>query len=444
MTAAPGKYGIEGAFVRSWFHPGYWKTLAFLSATKHPEVESDGSHLRFKRYPFEPASVYPAGSVQPDDITEVNLGFPSQLRLRSGEILFVTSAGKEALVTFINENDVKVGHRRSVWSALLDPFLDTWEEQEHIDRQFEWFASLGLDRRTVDQWRREVCIPMVAYNFGSYLWEWGVLDLYDVLQAQRAHLGRKAFADFYSRAVRLAQLDPAAKASSFSGDGIKGTLFSVLLDWYPREKGKGLKHFAKQWSKRSQKVEELRQQMAAELTSAYSESHRRYHTVAHIEKCLDELGSVWSYAVNLHEVRWALLFHDAIYDPHRNDNEVRSADWACRVMDELRRPEEEKARIRGMILATAHSAEPKTADEALLLDIDLSILGGDDAAFDDYDRGIRAEYAWVPEQDYRRERSKILKSFLDRHRIYHTAPLRERYGQQARRNLERALKRLQE
>ena len=47
-------------------------------------------------------------------------------------------------------------------------------------------------------------------------------------------------------------------------------------------------------------------------------------------------------------------------------------------MQELQRPDDEIARVRNMILATAHAAKAETPDEALLLDIDLSILGGDE------------------------------------------------------------------
>jgi predicted metal-dependent HD superfamily phosphohydrolase len=444
MTAKPGKYGIEGAFARSWFQPGYWKTLARLSAVRHPEVRREGSGLHFNRYPFQPASVYPAGTVTPEQIAEVDLGWPSEIRLKNGDILFVPAEGKAALLSFVNEGGVRIGRRRSVWTSLLDPFLDTWEEQATIDRQFDWFASLGLDRDTVNQWRREVCAPMVAYNFGTKLWEWTLLGLYDVLLAQRAHLSRKDFADFYPRALRLAALDPVANAPRVSSGNLDGALFAVLLDWYPHEKSKGAKHFQKEWHERSCRIDELMQRLAAELSSAYSQSHRSYHTLRHIEMCLHELSGAWDYAVDLNEVRWALLFHDAVYDPHRQDNEARSADWACNVMDQLKRPEDEKVRIRRMILATAHSVEPQTPDEALLLDIDLSILGADEAAFDQYDRAIRAEYSWVPVPDYRQGRAKVLQSFLSRPRIYHTAIFRERYGEQARRNIERALKRLEE
>jgi predicted metal-dependent HD superfamily phosphohydrolase len=152
------------------------------------------------------------------------------------------------------------------------------------------------------------------------------------------------------------------------------------------------------------------------------------------------LAGVWNYAVHLNEVRWALLFHDAIYDPQRQDNEARSADWACRVMEELNRSEEEKARVRAMILATAPPNEPRTPDELLLVDIDLAILGSDEATFDRYDRAIREEYAWVPEELYRETRAEVLGSFLKRDRVYRTAPFRERYEEAARRNVQRILR----
>jgi predicted metal-dependent HD superfamily phosphohydrolase len=151
------------------------------------------------------------------------------------------------------------------------------------------------------------------------------------------------------------------------------------------------------------------------------------------------LNSAWDYAVHPDELRWALLFHDAIYDTRRHDNEERSAAWACQVMTGLGRPEDEKARVRGLILATAHAREPATSDEALLLDIDLSILGADAALFDAYDASIRAEYEWVPDDQYRQARAQVLSSFLGRERLYHTAAYRARFEATARRNLQRAM-----
>jgi predicted metal-dependent HD superfamily phosphohydrolase len=76
-----------------------------------------------------------------------------------------------------------------------------------------------------------------------------------------------------------------------------------------------------------------------------------------------------------------------------------------------------------------------------VLDIDLAILAADPAEFDEYERAIRAEYAWVPDENYRAARAKILQSFLDRERIYRTAPFAGREAR-ARANIERALSRL--
>src|SRR4029453_6529935 len=142
-----------------------------------------------------------------------------------------------------------------------------------------------MERETVDKWRQEVATAMVAYNFGTRLWEWVSLDLYDVLLAQRAHLGRKEFAGFYSRAIGVAALDPAASHwKPSAGNNIADALFAVLLDWYPRQEDGSLKDFSKRWSARTEQIQGLKQNLAAQLTSAYSEPHRRYHTVTHVNK----------------------------------------------------------------------------------------------------------------------------------------------------------------
>jgi predicted metal-dependent HD superfamily phosphohydrolase len=111
-------------------------------------------------------------------------------------------------------------------------------------------------------------------------------------------------------------------------------------------------------------------------------------------------------------------------------------------MTEFGRPEDEQLRVCELIMATAHSAEPHTADEALMCDIDLSILAAEEAAFDAYDRAIRTEYEFVPEPRYREARAEILRSFLRRERLFHTALCLEHREARARANLERALARL--
>jgi predicted metal-dependent HD superfamily phosphohydrolase len=70
------------------------------------------------------------------------------------------------------------------------------------------------------------------------------------------------------------------------------------------------------------------------------------------------------------------------------------------------------------------------------------ILGREAGDFWWYEGDIRKEYAWVPEDLFRRERVTILRDFLDRPHIYYHSEYRERFEAQARANLEQAIARL--
>ena len=242
------------------------------------------STLRFVQYAFEPATIFPNGAIEAKQIAEVNLDL-MQLRLSSGEVLFVTHPNKAALLTFVNSNDLQVERRISVWGALLDPFLDTWEDQATIDRQFAWFARLGLDREAVDRWRREVALAMYAYNFGTMLWEWGSLRFSDVLIAQQARLRRAAFKDFYWRAMQVAALDPL-QTHSFEGHAntADSALHDVLLEWYPKDLTGSSKDFTEKWNARTEKLDRAAQEAPGRvdgrvLGTASSLSHTPAHRV---------------------------------------------------------------------------------------------------------------------------------------------------------------------
>jgi predicted metal-dependent HD superfamily phosphohydrolase len=180
------------------------------------------------------------------------------------------------------------------------------------------------------------------------------------------------------------------------------------------------------------------------LLAIYSEPHRRYHTADHIDDCLAQLDDTLSIAEAPEEVELALWFHDAIYDAISSTNEARSAEWASGFLKSAKVDDERSSRVASYILATRHSAEPKSGDAALVVDIDLSILGRDMPEFEAYEKAIREEYKWVPMLIYRRKRVEILQSFLDRPAIYQTGHFRERFEQQARNNLHWAIRDLQQ
>ena len=177
----------------------------------------------------------------------------------------------------------------------------------------------------------------------------------------------------------------------------------------------------------------------AELLARWGEPHRRYHTLQHLDECLAQCASNRALAEHPGEVAIAVWFHDAVYDTSRHDNEAESAAWAVRVLREAGAPGEAAARVEALVMATRHSVPARTADERLVVDIDLAILGASPARFDEYDRQIRDEYGFVPEAVFREKRAQVLRGFLDRPAIFGTAAFVQRFEAQARVNLARAL-----
>jgi len=179
-----------------------------------------------------------------------------------------------------------------------------------------------------------------------------------------------------------------------------------------------------------------------ELLRRYAEPHRAYHTAQHLEECRDAFEQARAGAEDAGAVQIALWFHDAIYDTHRSDNEDRSADWAVRVLAGAGAASGLQESVRSLIRATTHNTAPGSRDAALTADIDLSILGSVPARFDEYERQVRREYAWVPEFAFRRARARILRELLARPRIYFTDSLHDLLDAPARANLARSVARL--
>lgn len=172
-----------------------------------------------------------------------------------------------------------------------------------------------------------------------------------------------------------------------------------------------------------------------QLVRAYEEPQRYYHSLQHLHECLAHFEQVRHLAQQPGEVAIALWFHDAIYDVRGKDNERQSADWACRVLASCQASQATLERVERLIMVTRHDATPSEADEQLLVDIDLAILGATPERFAEYDAQVRAEYAWVPGFVYLMKRRSVLKAFLARPCIYSTEHFKARYEAQARRNL---------
>ena len=180
------------------------------------------------------------------------------------------------------------------------------------------------------------------------------------------------------------------------------------------------------------------------LVTAYAQSHRRYHTAAHIDACLSELDTAAALAQFPAEVEVALWFHDAVYVPGASDNERLSAEWAVRFLGEAGVAESSRQRVYSHVMATRHDTETVSNDSALVTDIDLSILGQPPAVYARFERDVREEYHSVPQPLYARKRCAILQAFLAREFIYALPHFRARYEDGARTNVARAIRALAE
>ncbi|WP_418121546.1 N-methyl-D-aspartate receptor NMDAR2C subunit [Variovorax sp. 160MFSha2.1] len=176
-----------------------------------------------------------------------------------------------------------------------------------------------------------------------------------------------------------------------------------------------------------------------ELQRRYAEPQRHYHTMQHLGECLAWFEREKALAEHPGEVALALWFHDAIYDVHAHDNEARSADWARQALLEAGAAADAAERVHALVMATRHDAVPQGRDAELLIDIDLSILGAERARFDEYERQVQAEYAFVPDEVRLPRRRAILQRFLDREAIYATPRMHEQLEARARANLQRSI-----
>jgi len=176
------------------------------------------------------------------------------------------------------------------------------------------------------------------------------------------------------------------------------------------------------------------------LRAAHDEPHRAYHGARHVAACLHHLDrpEVRALATRIHEVDAAIWFHDAVYDTRASDNEARSAAMAEEALGRGGVDPAVVARIARLVLATRDHAS-YDADSALVIDVDLSILGEAPEIYARFEEEIRQEYAWVDAPLYVAGRAAVLRRFLDRPAIYATSYFRERLDARARDNLRAAL-----
>lgn len=181
-----------------------------------------------------------------------------------------------------------------------------------------------------------------------------------------------------------------------------------------------------------------------DIVKRYQEPHRAYHTLKHINECLDEFERVKSLLQNPDAVEMGILCHDAVYNVRSDDNEEKSAEFAKKIVKVLGLADLFGERVAELIIATKHDVPPSNFDAQVLVDIDLASLGYSEREFDRNTAKIRREYPWLTNEQFNKGRADFLKTLLPPNRpaIFLTPFFRDKYEEQARKNLFRAIAQL--
>ncbi|MBM9499120.1 hypothetical protein JWG44_02480 [Leptospira sp. 201903071] len=179
-----------------------------------------------------------------------------------------------------------------------------------------------------------------------------------------------------------------------------------------------------------------------EIVRHYSEKHRFYHDLSHIENLFNLLYQIKDRIEDWDTILFSIVYHDILYDVSSHENEEKSAVIAKDRLQSIGYPKDQIAKCASQIVATKGHSTSEDLDTNLFLDADLSILGEEWNLYSDYCKNIRKEYSIYSDGDYKIGRGKVLKHFLNMERIYKTDFFFERYEKRARENLKRELENL--
>ncbi|MEU8462710.1 hypothetical protein [Streptomyces sp. NPDC029003] len=175
---------------------------------------------------------------------------------------------------------------------------------------------------------------------------------------------------------------------------------------------------------------------ADRLLAAWAEPQRRYHTTAHLADVLARADELAPHAADPSAVELAAWFHDAVYRPDRSENEERSAALAERALPELGIGPARTAEVARLVrLTVTHDPAPGDTNGEALCDADLAVLAGSPQRYAAYAAAVRAEYGFVPDEDFRAGRAAVLRQLLGLPRLFRTPYGAAHWEAPARRNL---------
>lgn len=168
----------------------------------------------------------------------------------------------------------------------------------------------------------------------------------------------------------------------------------------------------------------------------YNGPTRVYHETSHIFSCLQQAEQYQLAPSGI----LALFYHDIVYIPGYDGNEKASVTWFLNDFRFLLGNLNVNANpICDFIRATSHQATPENETEALVCDIDMSILASEPHLFDAYDREIKEEFCMYSDADYKVGRRAFLEKLLAKPIFYSRQFVEGGFEKKARENIQRRL-----
>ena len=174
-----------------------------------------------------------------------------------------------------------------------------------------------------------------------------------------------------------------------------------------------------------------------DLLDRWGEEHRKYHGRTHLLAVLEALDLLTGPTGPPRTVLLAAWFHDAVYLGIAGQDEEDSARLAEDRLAHAGLPAADVDEVARLVRMTAdHLPAAGDGAAALLSDADLSVLGGDPAAYARYRAAVRQDFAHIGDDDFAAGRAAVVRQLLQLDPLFHTPRGRDLWLDAARRNLQ--------
>lgn len=149
------------------------------------------------------------------------------------------------------------------------------------------------------------------------------------------------------------------------------------------------------------------------LLTMWNESHRSYHNQNHLLDLIEQINenkSKFESQKDYEKMILCALFHDCVYDPMRNDNEEKSAEFFMNCCQEKN---QDCLEIKQMILDTkTHESTTNLSEK--FNQLDMNIVERNFEQLLEWENGIHEEYKAYGEK-YKIGRLQFLETLLDKY-----------------------------